>query len=135
MSDNKSKYLPILLIEDERPLINAIKEKLERSGFDVVTATKIDQAIEYVQENDFKISAVWLDHYLLGDKNGLDFMATVKNDLQSKKIPIYVVTNTGGEEKKETYLKFGATKYYIKSDHRLNEIIDDIKSNLEGEVQ
>lgn len=93
---NVIKYLPILVVEDERPLLNAIKEKLERAGFDVITATKVDQAIGYVKDNDFKISAIWLDHYLLGDKNGLDFISELKDDLRLKNIPVYVVTNTGG---------------------------------------
>jgi DNA-binding response OmpR family regulator len=122
--------LPILLVEDERPLIEAIKSKLEKAGFNVVSATKVQQAIEYLKDSDFKISAVWLDHYLFGKKDGLDFMSELRNDLELNKIPVYVITNTGGGEKKQSYLKFGANKYYIKSDNRLDDIVMDIKNDL-----
>ena len=59
----------ILVIEDEIPLLNAIKIKLEKSGFDVVTARTVEQAWNHLQ--DIKnIDAVWLDHYLLGIVTG-----------------------------------------------------------------
>ncbi|HPS21202.1 MAG TPA: hypothetical protein PLO44_00095 [Candidatus Paceibacterota bacterium] len=57
----------ILVVEDEMPLLQAIKIKLEKNNFDVVTARTIEQAINYVQDLD-RIDGVWLDHYLLGKK-------------------------------------------------------------------
>lgn len=127
---NDSVRMPIMLVEDERPLITAITSKLQNSGFDVVTATMVDQAVEYIRDNDFNISAIWLDHYLFGKKDGLDFISELKEDLKSKNIPIYVVTNTGGAEKKESYMKLGVNKYYVKSDNRLDDIVGDIKKDL-----
>jgi DNA-binding NtrC family response regulator len=35
----------ILVVEDEKPLADAVKKKLEISGFDVVTARNVEQAI------------------------------------------------------------------------------------------
>jgi DNA-binding response OmpR family regulator len=67
----------ILVIEDERPLVKAIEAKLEKSGFDVVTARTVKQGLAYIDEID-SIDAVWLDHYLLGEETGLDFVAEMK---------------------------------------------------------
>lgn len=121
------KQATILVVEDERPLAKAIQNKLERHGFEVISARSVDQAIFYLEDDDIeKINLVWLDHYLLGTKTGLDFVAYIRNNNILKKIPIFVVTNTGGHDKKETYLHLGANQYYIKANHHLNTIIEDI---------
>lgn len=57
----------ILVIEDERPLSKVIVDKLERAGFEVLTARTVDQGLEYIEEVS-SIDVVWLDHYLFGKK-------------------------------------------------------------------
>ena len=88
---NKSKNRIILVVEDERPLVQAIETKLEKNGFDVITARTIDQATSYLEEVK-NIEVIWLDHYLPGDKTGLDFVAMLKSpDSKWKKIPIFLI--------------------------------------------
>ena len=48
-----------------------------------------------------------------------------------KNIPIFVVSNTAGDDKKHAYLNLGANKFYTKSNFRLDQIIDDVKATLE----
>ncbi|MEI7424776.1 MAG: response regulator, partial [Candidatus Staskawiczbacteria bacterium] len=55
----------ILVVEDEKPLMDAVKRKLEISGFYVVTARDVEQALGYLEDLE-KVDLVWLDHYLLG---------------------------------------------------------------------
>jgi len=125
MEDKKT----VLVLEDEKPLLEAIKCKLENSGFEVVTCRSVEQAESYLE--DLKdVAVIWLDHYLLGKKNGLDFVAQVKNDERFKTIPIFVVSNTASQEKVTSYISLGITKYFTKSDYRLDQIIDDIKDVL-----
>jgi DNA-binding response OmpR family regulator len=121
----------LLLIEDERPLVEAIELKLKKYNFDIVTARTCEQAIGYLDDVK-KIDAVWLDHYLLGEATGLDFIEEVKNKAKWKRIPIFVVSNTGSSSKRRVYLRLGAVKYYVKSDHRLEAIVKDIEKYLNG---
>lgn len=119
----------ILVVEDERPLAEAIKTKLEKEGFAVVSAVSFKQAVEYLE--DVKIDGLWLDHYLLGEENGLDLVAKIKNDDRWKKMPIFVVSNTASAEKVSSYLELGIDKYFTKSDFRLDQIIQSIRTALE----
>lgn len=129
MLDNKKV---VLVIEDELPLLEAIRAKLTRSGFEVVTARSVEQAKNHTQDIE-KIDVIWLDHYLLGKENGLDFVAWCKADnAQCKHIPIFVVSNTASPDKLQSYMRLGAEKYYIKADRRLDEIIADVTKFLEG---
>jgi DNA-binding NtrC family response regulator len=120
------KEKTILVVEDERPLLAAIKTKLEKSGFAVVTARSVEQAMNHLVESG-KVEAVWLDHYLLGKENGLDFVIKCKQEnSRYKNIPIFVVSNTASPDKVQSYLKLGVNKYYVKAEKRLDDIIGDI---------
>ena len=127
MSDKKKT---ILVIEDELPLLEAIRIKLEKNGFEVLTARSVEQAKNHVQDVE-NIGAIWLDHYLLGKETGFDFMAWCKADSQKcKNIPFFVVSNTASPDKLQSYLQLGAEKYYIKAEKRLEAIIEDINNYL-----
>ena len=123
----------ILVLEDERPLLDAIRIKLEKSNFEVVTARSVDQAKEYINELS-KIDIIWLDHYLIGKGNGLDFIIWCKQESNTKcnHIPIFVVSNTISQNKVASYISLGATKFFVKSNHKLDEIISEIDKSLEN---
>ncbi len=120
----------ILVIEDERPLVRVIEAKLDKIGFDVVTARTVRQGLNYMKDIS-NIDAVWLDHYLLGEETGLDFVAEIKS--QSKKwskLPIFVVSNTASSNNVQSYMNLGVTNYSVKSDHKLDQITKNMKSFL-----
>jgi CheY-like chemotaxis protein len=145
------KKKTILVIEDERPLLEVIHARLEKCGFNVISARSVDeafyadvgkeglgvvtirtieQALEYLDKLEH-INAIWLDHHLLGDEDGLDFVKKFKaNGGRWKKIPVFVVSNAASPATVKSYIHSGVTKYYVKSDYRLNEIITDIESFL-----
>lgn len=130
ISKSKRKKV-ILVIEDERPLVQIIQAKLEKVGFDVVTARTVDQGLSYMEEVD-KIDAVWLDHYLPGEKTGLDFVIELKKPGSKwAETPIFVVSNTASSGNLRSYLRLGVNKYSVKAEHRLDEITNDIKLFLD----
>lgn len=118
----------ILVIEDELPLQEAIRIKLENTGLKVLTARSVKQALSYLEEVG-NIDIIWLDHYLLGQANGLEFVASIKDSSSEyKEIPIFVVSNSVGQDKIATYIRLGVSKYYTKTEFTLAEIVGDIKS-------
>lgn len=126
--ENDSKI--ILVVEDDQSLSTAIKNKLQKNNFQVTTARTVEQAFDYLS-NISNIDAIWLDHYLLGKENGIDFVKKIKsNDSNLKNIPIFVVSNTVGPDKVKTYLQLGVAKYYIKAEKKLEDIIADIKLSI-----
>lgn len=124
----EEEKINILVVEDELPLLEAIRTKLSHSGFEVVTARTAEQAYGYLE--DVEIKVVWLDHYLLGKESGLDIVSFIKTNEKYKHLPIFVVSNTASSDKVQSYINFGINKYYIKSNYRLDKIIDDIKAYL-----
>jgi len=152
MKTKEIKKKTVLVIEDERPLLAVVNEKLSKNGFDVINARSVDQvfdanleknglgiitaksitqALAYL-DNLGNVDAIWLDHNLLGKENGLDLVKKFKaNGGRWKGVPIFVVSNTDTSRTVQSYVKLGVSKYYVKSNHRLDEIIKDIKVSLE----
>lgn len=141
----------ILVIEDERPLLEAINAKLEKNGFKVIAARSVEEAfnanlkknklgiitidsieraLDYLESLE-RVDAIWLDHHLLGNEDGLDFVKKFKaNGGRWNKIPVFVVSNAASPKTIKSYMNIGVSKYYVKSDHRLDEIIADIERHL-----
>ena len=115
----------ILIVEDERALASAVQEKMKSAGFEVETASSSARAVEVLEGGS--VDAIWLDHYLLGEETGLDFVATLKEKEEWKEIPVFVVSNTATADKVKTYMQLGVEKYYVKSDTRLEDVIKDIQ--------
>lgn len=120
----------ILVLEDETPLLKVIVKKLSNSKYHVISARSVEEGLNHLRDVN-KIDAIWLDHYLLGKDDGLDFVAKVKDDNSKwKNIPVFVVSNTASPEKIESYMKLGVDKYYTKADNSLEDIINDIEATL-----
>jgi CheY-like chemotaxis protein len=120
----------ILVVEDERPLLEAIRLKLESHSIETATCRSVQQALSYL-EDIHSIDAIWLDHYLIGKESGLDLVVKIKaDDSLYKSIPIFVVSNTASNEKVSAYMQLGIEKYYVKSNFRLDDIVLDIKEKL-----
>ena len=117
----------ILVVEDERPLQEAISRKLQLNGFSVVTSRTVEQALGYLEDVP-EIAAIWLDHFLLGKENGIDFVARIKEHEEWRKIPIFVVSNTAGPDKVQSYLRLGVNKFFVKANYRLDQIIEDMQA-------
>ncbi|MES2314975.1 MAG: response regulator [Patescibacteria group bacterium] len=151
LKTKKEMKKTILVIEDERPLLAVVNTRLKKKGFGVITARSVDEvfnagleenglgiiasksiaeALSYLDDLE-KVDAIWLDHNLLGKENGIDFVKKLKaNGGFWKKIPIFVISNTESTKTIQSYVDLGISKYYVKSNHRLDEIIKDIGDML-----
>jgi len=96
----------------------------------VVSARSVKEALGFL-EAQVKVNFIWLDHYLLGKENGLDFVAEIKKSGSKwKNIPVYVVSNTASPDKVRSYLQLGVEKYYTKADYRLDQIVKDLEKHI-----
>jgi CheY-like chemotaxis protein len=151
MTKKINKNKTILVIEDEKSLLEAVKTKLEKNDFKVITSRSVVRAFGTPLEENAdgsitqssllealkhlesleEVGAIWLDHNLIGKEDGLDFVTKFKaNGSKWSKIPIFVVSNTSDSDLVKTYKKLGVKKYYIKAEHKLEDIIQDINSSL-----
>lgn len=127
------KQKSILIMEDDQSLLDAIEHQFTMSGFNVFAAKDVEEGLSKIEAVG-TVDIIWLDHYLLGKKNGLDFVIRMKNHEEWKNIPIFVVSNSSGSQNIQSYMRLGVTQYYTKADYDLGQIISDINYTLENEV-
>ncbi len=116
----------VMVVEDETLLLQAIVKKLTVEGIETVSCSTGQQAVDYLNSLPKLPDAIWLDYYLK-DMNGLDFMHVLKKNTQWSEIPVVVVSNSASDDKVHSMLALGVTKYLLKAEYRLDEIIKIIK--------
>jgi len=125
---------PILIVEDEKSLMEAVRIKLTHDGFTTSCAGSAEEAEEIMKTT--QPSLIWLDLMLPG-MQGLDFLRKVRTTEEGAKIPVVVVSNSGSPDKIRESKELGVETYFVKADWRLEEIIDVVRTILSssGQVQ
>ena len=119
----------ILVLEDERQLAKAVRDAFTERGFETIIVSTAEDGIKELK-NLTKVDVIWLDHYLLGTQNGLDFVVQLKGNPEWQMIPIFVVSNTASSTNIRSYIQLGVSNYYTKADYDINQIINDIEYSL-----
>ena len=116
----------ILIIEDEKAINNALKEKLTHEKFDVVQTFDGAEGLSMAVKDTFDV--ILLD-LVMPVKNGFEFIDEYLAKVESPS-PIIVLTNLPdfGSEAKAT--KKGVVSYIVKTNVSLEEIVAKIKSVL-----
>lgn len=127
---DEKKKRTILVLEDERQLARAVREAFTERGFNPIVVATVEDGIKEL-ENLGHVDVIWLDHYLLGTGNGLDFVVELKSRPEWRSIPIFVVSNTASTSNIRSYIQLGVNNYYTKADYDINQIINDIEYSFE----
>mgnify|MGYP000729900852 CR=1 FL=1 len=121
----------ILILEDDRQLAGAVRDAITERGWSATVVATVEDGIKELGSGKV-FNVIWLDHYLLGSGNGVDFVVQVKNNPAWKNIPIFVVSNTASAPNIRSYLELGISNFYTKADHDIMQIISDIESSLKA---
>jgi DNA-binding response OmpR family regulator len=119
----------ILILEDDPQLAGAVRDALITRNLAPILVTTVEDGVNILKSGQ-KIDAIWLDHYLLGTGNGVDFVVEVKNHPEWRTIPIFVVSNTASAPNIRSYLELGIENFYTKADHDIMQIIGDVEAAL-----
>ncbi len=114
----------ILLIEDTAAIAKLTKFRLEKAGFEVITAAGGESALEIIKDD---IPDIILLDYTLPDMPGSDVIKTVKSDHRFNSIPIIIFT--ASLENVKLARELGAVDGIIKP-YEPDELILKIKRHL-----
>lgn len=117
----------ILLIEDEKILVEMYKSKLEQAGFKVVLAPDAEEGFEITKKE--KPDLVVLD-ILLPKGNGLSFLEKLREDPEIKNTKVVAFSNYDGVETKKKAFELGVEDYLIKTNYTPQELIEKIRTYL-----
>ena len=117
----------ILFVEDEPTLQKTFREVLTQEGYEMVSALdgKIGVRLAKMQKPDL----ILLD-LILPKIHGFEVLKALKEDGETKEIPIIVLTNLEGIEDIDQALELGARTYLVKAQYTLEEVVEKIKKTL-----
>ena len=124
MADKKIK---ILLIEDDSFLSGMYDTKLKLEGFDVVLAEDGAKGLELAVSQGPDI--ILLD-IILPKMDGFTALKHLKENMETKKIPVILMTNLGQKEDVERGIALGAQDYLVKAHFRPSEVVEKIRQYL-----
>ena len=121
MNDKK-----ILVVEDDKDLISLIKFNLKSEGFNVLLSPNGEDGLFTAKEE--KPDLILLD-WMLPILSGIEVLQRLKNNKDTKSIPVIFITSKGEENDKIRGLNSGADDYIVKP-FSTKELIARIKANL-----
>lgn len=98
----------ILIVDDEPPIIRLIKAKLRVDGYEVLTASRGDEALKVLQVESPDL--VVLD-VMMPDMDGFETLRRIR---QSSQVPVVMLTARGSDGDKLKGLQSGADDYITK---------------------
>ncbi len=101
----------ILLVEDEKNIVELVKYNLEQEGFRVLTAVKGNLGLEEAKKR--KADLIVLD-LMLPEIDGIEVCKLLKQNYKTASIPIIMLTAKSQEADKILGLELGADDYMTK---------------------
>ena len=106
-----SRSSPILLVEDELPIVELMSFALRSAGWEVDSVQNTADAWNYLQQR--RPQVILLD-WMLPDQSGLRLLSRIRADRNFSTLPVIMVTAKGMEEDKIAGLDQGADDYITK---------------------
>lgn len=115
----------IIIIEDDEILSKVLCTELSDAGFLALPAFDGEAGLKLVRSE--KPDLVLLD-LILPKKHGLEVLEEIKKNLDTRDIPVIILTLLGEDETIKKGLRLGAEDYLVKSSHALAEIVEKVKN-------
>lgn len=117
----------ILLIEDDPVIANLYKERLESEGLKIVVAKSGEEGLVLAMQTHPDV--ILLDLVLPG-KDGVDVLRILKTEIETKNVPVIIITAVLDESKRAQTIRAGAIDHVIKTEIKPVDLVTRVKSVL-----
>ena len=118
----------ILVVDDDKEIVNAIEIYLKREGYNIIKAYNGEEALEQISKNE--IHLIILD-IMMPEKDGIETLEEIR---KTKTIPVILLSAKSEDYDKISGLDTGADDYITKPFNPL-ELIARVKSNIRRYVE
>lgn len=121
----------ILLIEDDDLIRQLYADTLRAEELQVYDFPNGASGLSALKQEKYDL--ILLD-IMLPDINGLEILKQIKQDQTLKSIPVVLLTNLGQDSVIKEGFKLGADAYFIKLAYNPEQIVQEVKSILAGQI-
>lgn len=117
----------VLIIEDEMPQLGVLCDKFLVEGFSILEAKNGEDglAIALKEHPD----AIVLD-VLMPKMDGIEMVKRLREDDWGKDVPVVILSNSADVEKIEQAMMNHVFEYFVKSDTKIEYVVDKVKALL-----
>lgn len=113
----------ILIIDDEDAILKMYGIVL--STYNIITASNGSEGLELARKE--KPDLIYLD-IIMPEMNGLDVLKKLKEDSETAKIPVILLTNLPEQASKDKALSLGANNYFVKVNFEPSKLLQETDS-------
>lgn len=117
----------ILIIEDEAALQRAVTHVLTEEGYKIFSAMDGETGVALARK---ELPDLILLDLIMPKKDGFAVLDELKKEQTTAHIPVIILTNLEGTADVERALMLGATTYLVKTNYKLQEIVEKVKNIL-----
>ena len=121
MATNKNK---ILIVDDDKFLIDMYSIKFTENGYDVVAAFGAKEAIEKIDQGF--VPDICLVDIIMPGTDGFQLVSELKKKDQLKDTTIIFLTNLGQQDDIDKGLGLGADGYIVKASATPSEVVSKV---------
>ena len=118
----------ILVVDDDKNILNLEKTILEQKGFEVTMALGGPEALELLAKESFDL--ILLD-VMMPEMDGFSVCRKIKEDERLKEVPVIFLTAKGGGEALAEGFESGAVMY-INKPFTANKLLTIVNTMLES---
>jgi len=120
----------ILIVEDEKDLLESYKELVESAGFNSITAKDGYQGLDILASQLGNINLLLLDLMMPG-VDGLEVLKAMKTNKEKYgDIPVVILTNMTSDTVIKEAFDLGASSYLVKIDLDYEGLVKEIEKYL-----
>ncbi len=127
MENNKK----VLIVEDEAPLRNALRDKLARENFSVLEAKNGEEGLESALRDHPDL--ILLD-IVMPKMDGMTMLEKLRQDVWGAEVKVIILTNLSEVAKVSQATAQGTYNYLVKSDWKLEDVVERVKKEMSGET-
>lgn len=124
MTNTAKHKTRIMIVDDDQDLVEMYKDRLKYAGYKVIIAHNGEQALA---EAIAHIPHLILLDVIMTKINGFDVLDILKNHVETKNIPVVILTSLNDDKYKKRGLKYGASDYIVKSEVIPKQVVEKIE--------
>ena len=125
------KTIKLLLLDDEKFLLNIYKLTFEKNGYEVSTYHDVDDALDALRKG-FMPDVLMFDITMPDSKSGYEFLETLQKEKLCRHSLKVALTNEGQDGAIERIRELGADAHLLKASLVPSEIVTKIAELLEA---
>ena len=117
----------VLLIEDEKLMIELLEKKLLQEGYDVTVAHNGQEGLQKMKK--VRPDLVLLD-IIMPKMGGFEVLGIMKDDADLQTIPVVIISNSGQPVELHKAKELGARDWLVKTEFDPQEVLDKVMKQI-----